>query len=237
MQRSTHAPAHLAAPRLAGALLAAACLTLAWPAAPAQAETAKSHDHSHAHSQAHGHDHGTDARIYQGHFEDAQVADRPLSDWAGDWQSVFPLLQSGALDEVMAHKADHGDKTADQYRAYYETGYRTDVDRIEITGDRVTFHSPRGAVTGQYAADGYEILTYAKGNRGVRFVFAKVAGDAAAPGFIQFSDHKIAPGKADHYHMYWGDDRARLLAEVTNWPTYYPSDLTAGQIAEEMSAH
>lgn len=246
MQTSTNAPAHPKAPNpkapcLAGALLAAACLTLAWPAAPALAETAKSHDHSHsddhAHDHTHSHDHGTDARIYQGYFEDAQVADRPLSDWAGDWQSVFPLLQAGALDGVMAHKAEHGDKTADQYRAYYETGYRTDVDRIEITGDHVTFHSAKGAVSGQYASDGYEILTYAKGNRGVRFVFAKVSGDAGAPGFIQFSDHKIAPDAADHYHLYWGDDRAKLLGDVTNWPTYYPAKLTAGQIAEEMSAH
>jgi Zn/Cd-binding protein ZinT len=41
-------------------------------------------------------------------------------------------------------------------------------------------------VTGHYASDGYGILTYKKGNRGVRFIFAKTGGDADAPGFIQF---------------------------------------------------
>lgn len=137
----------------------------------------------------------------------------------------------------MAHKAEHGDKTAEEYKAYYEVGYRTDVDRITIQGDTVTFYRDGNALAAQYASDGYEILTYEKGNRGVRFVFEKVAGDTAAPAFIQFSDHKIAPAAADHYHLYWGDDRAALLKELTNWPTYYPASLDADEIVAEMSAH
>jgi zinc transport system substrate-binding protein len=57
------------------------------------------------------------------------------------------------------------------------------------------------------------------------------------PTTSSFSDHKIAPAKADHYHLYWGNDRAALLEEVTNWPTYYPSFLDAKQIVEDMMAH
>ncbi|MFT4014271.1 MAG: ZinT/AdcA family metal-binding protein, partial [Paracoccus sp. (in: a-proteobacteria)] len=83
----------------------------------------------------------------------------------------------------------------------------------------------------------HEILTYEKGNRGVRFIFRKTGGDAAAPGFIQFSDHNIAPVKSDHFHIYWGDDRAALLQEVTNWPTYYPSALSTEEVVSEMQAH
>ncbi|MGD9866165.1 MAG: ZinT/AdcA family metal-binding protein, partial [Pseudodonghicola sp.] len=30
---------------------------------------------------------------------------------------------------------------------------------------------------------------------------------------------------------------AALLEEVTNWPTYYPSTLSADQIVHEMMAH
>ena len=71
----------------------------------------------------------------------------------------------------------------------------------------------------------------------MRFVFRKVDGDAAAPGFIQFSDHKIAPQAADHYHLYWGEDRAEILKELTNWPTYYPASLSAEDVAAEMMAH
>lgn len=186
--------------------------------------------------EAHSHSHGDD-QIYKGHFKDSQIKERVLSDWAGDWQSVYPHLQDGTLDPVMAHKAESGDQTADEYKAYYEIGYKTDVERITIDGDTVTFFKDGQPLKARYASDGYEILTYKKGNRGVRFIFKKTEGDAAAPQYIQFSDHRIAPEAADHYHLYWGNDRAALLEEVTNWPTYYPSSLSAKEIVSEMMAH
>jgi zinc transport system substrate-binding protein len=95
------------------------------------------HDHSH---EAGRHRHSeVDEEVYKGYFEHSQIEARVLSDWEGDWQSVYPYLQDGALDPVMVHKADLGDRTADEYLAYYETGYATDVDRIIINGDIVTF--------------------------------------------------------------------------------------------------
>ncbi|MBU2958008.1 metal-binding protein ZinT [Paracoccus sp. 1_MG-2023] len=213
----------------------ALCAFLAM-AAQASAQTDKKHDHGHEHS--HDHDRSHDAKdIQAGLFDDDQIRARDLSDWAGDWQSVYPLLQDGTLDAVMRHKAEHGDKTAEEYRAYYQTGYQTDMDRILIEADRVTFFADGIALQGRYADDGHEVLTYASGNRGVRYVFAKTEGDAQAPAFIQFSDHAIAPNDADHYHLYWGEDRAALLQEVANWPTYYPSALTGEEIAAEMTAH
>lgn len=190
-------------------------------------------------AQAHGHSHGHDhaQQIAEGHFEDAHIQPRQLSDWAGDWQSVYPYLQDGTLDPVMAHKAEHGDKSAAEYRAYYEIGYGTDVTRITIVDDKVTFFRDGGSVSARYANDGHEVLTYKSGNRGVRYVFRKTEGDADAPRFIQFSDHAIAPVKAGHYHLYWGDDRKALLSEVTNWPTYYSSSLDGAGIRDEMMAH
>ncbi|TIU09386.1 MAG: ZinT family metal-binding protein, partial [Mesorhizobium sp.] len=104
-------------------------------------------------------------------------------------------------------------------------------------GDTVKFFKDGKPLEARYASDGYEILTYEKGNRGVRFIFKKTEGDAATPQYIQFSDHKIAPEAAGHYHLYWGKDRAALLDEVTNWPTYYPSSLSADEIVREMMAH
>lgn len=219
----------------AGLLLLMAAQAQAQQSGTAEApahDQANDHSHDHAHDHAHG-----DEDIYRGIFDDAQIKARALSDWAGDWQSVYPLLQDGTLDAVMTHKAESGDKTAEEYHAYYETGYRTDVDRIVIDGGSVTFHQGDEALEGTYESDGYEVLTYEAGNRGVRYIFEKIAGDDAAPGFIQFSDHGIFPQKADHYHLYWGDDRAALLEEVTNWPTYYPSSLSGTEVAAEMLAH
>lgn len=201
-------------------------LTMMLAAGHAGAETAAKHDHAHTHSA-----------VSKGYFEDHQVQPRALGDWEGEWQSVYAYLQDGTLDPVMAHKAEHGDKSAAEYRAYYDTGYKTDITHITIEGAQVTFTSGTGAASGQYQPDGHEVLTYAKGNRGVRYVFRKVSGDKAAPGFIQFSDHIIAPQKADHFHLYWGDDRQALLAQLQNWPTYYPASLSGPQIADEMMAH
>lgn len=218
-----------------GMITASAVLALAVTAAYAEKRSDDSHDHDHDH--AHEHANEGEKSVYKGYFEDEQVKERELSDWEGDWQSVYPLLQDGTLDDVMAHKAEHGDKTAEEYHAYYETGYETDVDHIVIDGDNVTFHSGESSFGGTYESGSYEILTYEKGNRGVRFIFEKSEGDEEAPDFIQFSDHIIAPQKSDHYHLYWGDNRAALLENVTNWPTYYPSELSAEQIVQEMTAH
>ena len=237
-------------PRLAALALGAFAVIASQAAANPPPAAGHGHAHGHAHEADHGHapehahdhaqenmrNHGPDA-VRKGHFDDTQVQPRLLGDWEGDWQSVYPHLIDGTLDPVMAHKAEHGDRSAAAFREEYEAGYRTDVDRIRIDGDLVTFHRGAGVVSGRYAPDGHEILTYEKGNRGVRYVFRKTAGDAAAPGFIQFSDHRIAPEKSGHFHLYWGDDRAALLSEVTHWPTYYPAALTGAEIAREMMAH
>lgn len=214
------------------ALFAALALAAhAVSAGAAHAKSSRGHDHAHSHA------HGAKSEVYNGYFKDEQVKPRTLEDWEGEWQSVYPYLLDGTLNPVMAEKAKRGDKSASEYRAYYKAGYKTDVDRIVIAGKSVTFFRGKQPTKANYVPDGYEILTYAKGNRGVRFIFKKEEGDEAAPRFIQFSDHMIAPDIADHYHLYWGDDRAALLKEVTNWPTYYPADLTGKQIVEEMLAH
>lgn len=214
-------------------VIAGFCAVLAHVSVACAADSRQPHEHKHAHDHAHA----VDDRVYKGYFEDQEVRPRALSDWEGEWQSVYPYLKDGTLDPVFAHKAAHGDKSVDQYSSYYEKGYRTDVQHITIEGDRVTFERPDHAVSAIYVSDGHEILTYARGNRGVRYVFTKVEGDTEAPDYIQFSDHRIAPERADHFHLYWGNDRAVLLQEMEHWPTYYPKQLSGAQIAAEMMKH
>lgn len=201
-------------------------------------DSSESDEHSgHDHNHSHAHDEEAQ-QIYDGYFEDEQVKDRELTDWEGDWQSVYPYLQDGKLDEVFAYKAENdGDMTAEEYKEYYKIGYETDVERIIFDGNDVTFFEDGEKSSGTYTYDGYEILTYEAGNRGVRYIYELTEEDGNLPQYIQFSDHGIAPTDADHYHLYWGDDREALLDEVTNWPTYYPSDMDGHEIAHEMMAH
>ncbi|MFB5662472.1 ZinT family metal-binding protein [Alteribacillus sp. HJP-4] len=187
----------------------------------------------------HGHGDDEDSqRIYDGYFEDDEVEDRELSDWEGDWQSVYPYLQDGDLDEVFKQKAqDDEDMTEEEYKEYYEEGYETETERIVIEGNTVTFFENGEESSGEYKYDGYEILTYEAGNKGVRYVFELTEDNEEMPQYIQFSDHIISPEESHHFHLYWGDDRKELLEEVTHWPTYYPSELDSEEIVNEMTAH
>ena len=173
-----------------------------------------------------------------GWFLTQDVKDRTLADYEGEWQSVYPLLKDGSLKKVMEAKAKKGDMTADEYTKYYDTGYKTDVDSIAIKGDQMTFTRGGKSATATYKYDGYKVLDYEKGNRGVRFLFT-ATGDVpeGAPKAVQFSDHGIAPGKAAHFHIFMADSQEAGLKEMDNWPTYYPASMGAEEVVTEMLAH
>jgi len=177
--------------------------------------------------------------IEDGYFKDSQVKDRALTDYKGEWQSVYPYLKDGTLDDVMQHKAEEDDSmTAKEYKAYYDKGYKTDIENIKITNDTITFEKNGEKKTGKYKYDGKDILKYEKGNRGVRYTFKlDENGDSSLPKYVQFSDHNIAPKKAHHFHIFVGDDKEKVLKELDNWPTYYPKALNSKEIKEEMLAH
>ena len=179
-------------------------------------------------------------KVHKGYFEDSAVKDRTLSDYAGEWQSVYPYLVDGTLDPVFDYKAKIGKKmTKDEYKEYYTKGYKTDIKNINITDTTMEFQKEDGTTAkAEYKYVGYKILTYKKGNRGVRFLFEAVNPVEGAPKYVQFSDHNIAPVKAEHFHIFMGNEsQEKLLEEMDNWPTYYPSNLTGLEIAQEMVAH
>ncbi len=193
---------------------------------------------------AHGHHHDkpqTEAQrqAAKGIFADKDVQDRQLSDWDGVWQSVEPYLADGTLDPVMQAKAvKNKDKTAEEYRAYYAKGYKTDVDMIGIENNTIEFHRGDKVTQCKYDYAGYRILNYISGKKGVRYLFECKDKSSQAPKFIQFSDHIIAPEKAGHFHLYMGNEsQEALLTQLDNWPTYYPYSMNGNDIAHEMQHH
>lgn len=184
---------------------------------------------------SHDHDHSED-----GVFEDSEVSDRELSDWAGDWQSVYPYLEDGTLDQVMEEKANENDgMSKEDYLSYYQIGYQTDINRIVIEEDgTISFYQEDTQSKTIYSYDGYEILTYESGLKGVRYLFSTEETEGTAPKYIQFSDHGIGPEDSEHFHIFMGDtSHEELLKEMDNWPTYYHSDLTNETLVEEMISH
>nr|WP_045441918.1 metal-binding protein ZinT [Citrobacter sp. S-77] len=194
---------------------------------------------------AHGHhSHGApmteiEQKASEGVFDDKNVKDRSLSDWDGMWQSVYPYLVSGELDPVFKKKAEKDkSKTADEIKAYYRKGYVTNVDTIGIEDGVMEFHTGNQVESCKYDYSGYKILTYQSGKKGVRYLFECKDAGSKAPKYVQFSDHIIAPRKSSHFHIFTGNtSQAALLEEMDNWPTYYPYQLKAAEVVDEMLHH
>ncbi|MEQ4453498.1 metal-binding protein ZinT [Kosakonia sp. YIM B13605] len=196
-----------------------------------------------AQTLAHDHHHGkplteVERKASEGIFDDKDVNDRALSDWDGIWQSVNPYLLSGALDPVLEKKAKQGGKSVEEYRAYYQKGYATDVEMIGIENNVMEFHVGKTVNSCRYDYAGYKILTYTSGKKGVRYLFECKDAQSKAPKYVQFSDHIIGPRQSKHFHIFMGNEsQEALLKEMDNWPTYYPYNMTKAQIVDEMLHH
>jgi zinc transport system substrate-binding protein len=183
----------------------------------------------------HDHDHGDED------FSIEDVKDRALTDWAGEWQSVYPYLLDGTLDPVMEHKAEDGEKTAKEYYEQYKTAYMTDIDRVSIARESITFSRNGVSAKANYRYKGTGIITEDDGSLWVRYKFEATGNTPkGAPRYIMFSDHLIAPAKAEHFHLYTSDESFDALmadANPVNYPTYYPVGLTKDEIVAEMTGH
>lgn len=192
------------------------------------------HNHAHKHPQSE-----TARKASEGIFDDKDVKDRPLSDWDGVWQSINPYLLNGDLDPVLEAKAKKNkDKTLEGYRAYYKTGYATNIEMIGIENNVIEFHIKGKVSSCEYQYSGLKILRYESGKKGVRYLFECNKNDSGAPKYVQFSDHIIEPTPSSHFHIYMGNEsHEKLLQEMDNWPTFYPYSLDKEQIVHEMLYH
>lgn len=186
-----------------------------------------------------GHDHGHSHEEESFTIED--VKDRSLTDWAGDWQSVYPYLLDGTLDPVWEHRAESGEKSAAAYYEEYKGHYVTDIDRVSINASSMTFYIKGVPVRAQYVYRGIGIIEEDEGGLWVRYKF-EAAGSPpqGAPKYIMFSDHLHAPAKSEHFHIYASDLSFDVLmadSNPTNYPTYYPAFLTKDELVAEMIGH
>ncbi|MDR2178477.1 MAG: zinc ABC transporter substrate-binding protein, partial [Treponema sp.] len=182
-----------------------------------------------------GHSHGHEE------FTRADIKDRALTDWAGDWQSVYPHLLDGTLDPVWEHRAEEGDKTVRELFEENKAHYVTDVDRITITADSMSFYRNGVPVTARYDYRGSAVTDTGDGDLWVRYKF-EAAGNPpeGAPRYVMFSDHLHAPAKSEHFHVYASNNSFdELMADTdpVNYPTYYPAAMTKGDIVAEMIGH
>ena len=185
--------------------------------------------------EEHDHDHGHDEEITKGDIED-----RTLSDFAGEWKSLYPYLLNGDLDEYCEHKAEEDEDrstTKDTYLEKYKASWQCDADRISINGETITFTFADGKiVSAEYSYAGYQPKLNDEGKiSSVRYQFETV--DADAPKYVQFNDHGHEPGEAEHFHIYFGSDSFDTLMDSKNNPFFVKNTLSVDEILDELMGH
>ena len=183
----------------------------------------------------HDHDHSKEVST----FEDNEVQDRSLSDWAGDWQSAYPFSLDGTLDDAFAAMAVEGEMTADEYKAYYQNGYKTDIANISIEGEHINFTYDNGKTVGSdYKYVGYYIQNWSTGTKAAMYRFEAADKASGAPIYIEFNDHMIEPAAAEHFHIRMSNESFDAIIDPENsWPTFFPADMTGEEICEHMEGH
>ncbi len=187
------------------------------------------------HEKGHDHDHSKEVST----FEDDEVKDRALSDWEGDWQSAYPLVLDGSLDEAWEHKAESGKMTAEEYKDYYTKGYKSDYNAISIHDDHIKFTDKDGKVTeSDYKYTGYFIQDWSTGTRAAMYRFEAVDKESGAPVYIEFNDHIIEPEKAEHFHIRMSNESYDAIVDPEgNWPTFFDASLTPEGVCDEVIGH
>ena len=186
-----------------------------------------------------GHEHEHDHSKEVSTFEDDEVQDRSLSDWAGDWQSAYPFALDGTLDEAFAAMAESGKMTAEEYKEYYQNGYKTNIASVNIDGDHIEFTYTDGKVVGSdYKYVGYYIQNWSTGTKAAMYRFEAVDRESGAPVYIEFNDHMIEPAAAEHFHIRMSNESFDAIVDPENsWPTFFPADMTGEEICEHMVGH
>ena len=183
----------------------------------------------------HAHDHSKEVST----FEDHEVQDRSLSDWAGSWQSAYPFALDGTLDDAFAAMAEEGEMTADEYKTYYQNGYKTDITNIDIEGDHIAFTYEDGKKVGSdYKYIGYYIQNWSTGTKAAMYRFEAVDRTSGAPICIEFNDHMIESAAPEHFHIRMSNESFDAIVDPEkSWPTFFPADMTGEDLCEHMEGH
>ncbi len=185
--------------------------------------------------EEHDHDHGHDEEITAD-----DIKDRTLSDFAGEWKSLYPYLLNGDLDEYCEHKAEEDEDssaTKETYLEKYKASWQCDATDIKIDGNTITFTYADGkTASAAYTYAGYQPKLNDEGKiSSVRYQFETSSSDA--PKYVQFNDHDHEPGEAEHFHIYFGNEGFDALMDSKTNPFFVGGSLSVDEILDELMGH
>lgn len=195
------------------------------------------HEHEHEEGEEeHEHEHEHEHEEIE--LEDIQ--DRPLTDFAGEWKSLQPLLLAGELDAFCEHKAEEDEDesaTKETYFAKFAANWACDAVTMKITGDTISFTDENGnTVTGTYSYAGFTPILADDGDvKSVRYQYT--SNTDGAPKYVQFNDHGYQVGDAEHFHVYFGNDSFDSMLTASSNPYFVAADLSTAGILQQLMGH
>ena len=186
-------------------------------------------EHEHSHEAAHSHS----AEIHE-----HDIKDRKLSEFNGEWQSLYPVLVSGKLEEYVEHQAEEKGKSEKEMQKEIEAKWNCGVKLVKVSGNKITLTYDDGkSVSGSYSYAGYAVKKNAEGKiTNVRYKFE--SKDKNAPKYVMFNDHGFAPAeKVAHFHFYFGNNGFEEFMDSKVNSYFVDSKLSAHECEDLLLGH
>ena len=198
-----------------------------------QAEDEHEHGHEHHHeSEAHEHEHE--------HHEitESDIKARSLNEFNGEWQSLYPVLMAGNLEEYVEHQAEEKGKSETEMKAEIAAKWNCGVKLVKIKGSKITFTYDNGkSVSASYSYAGFTPVKDEDGDiTGVRYQFETKS--SKAPKYVMLNDHgHESAEKVEHFHIYFGNDGFDELMSSKINPFFVDASLSAEESLHQLMHH
>ncbi|MCR5188972.1 MAG: zinc ABC transporter substrate-binding protein [Treponema sp.] len=194
---------------------------------------AEEHEHNHEHHEAEAHEHHHDDEITE-----ADIKARKLSEFNGEWQSLYPVLKKGALEEYVHSQAEKKSISEKDSFAEIEAKWNCGVKNIVIKGNKITFIYDNGKKeTETYKYAGFATKTNDEGKiSSIRYKFESKG--KKGPKYVMLNDHGHEPADSvAHFHIYFGNKDFDELLNTTSNPFFVASGLNDKECLENLMGH
>lgn len=187
---------------------------------------AEEEEHEHHH-----HDHDEE-------ITENDILPREVSEFSGEWQSLYPVLMTGALDEYVEFQAEKKSIPVEDSRAEIEAKWNCGVKTIKIKGNKITLIYDNGKKeSGKYKYAGFVTKKNDEGKiSSIRHKFELTSGNG--PKYVMLNDHGHKPVKSvEHFHIYFGNNNFDELVTTKSNPFFVDSKLDPEGCLENVMGH
>ncbi|MBR6079826.1 MAG: zinc ABC transporter substrate-binding protein [Treponema sp.] len=175
---------------------------------------------------------------YSSEIDAHDIKDRKLSEFNGEWQSLYPVLMDGGLGEYVEHQAEENGKSEAEMKKEIAAKWNCGVKKIKVSGDKISITYDGGkSVSGKYSYAGYAVKKNDEGKiTNVRYKFE--SKDKNVPRFVMFNDHGYAPAKeVAHFHFYFGNNSFEEFMNSKVNSYFVDSKLSAHECEDLLLGH